>query len=398
MTSSSSVNAIAFYCEEYPPALHGGIGAFCKDLAEGLAMLGIRVLVFGVYQPHRISLNSIERKTINGVDVIRVPERRYSKYHTLNQILRRRAIRNLARSLAQEEGFELLEAQESSGFFPLGNEQEYSLITRLHGGVRYFARELGRQPPRLSAYLEKRQLLSSARIIGCSEYVARKTFEHLGCEKHYHVIHNSVSDQFLVPYGETREKIILFTGSVFPRKGVTQLCAATGSIFARFPDYRLVIAGKNYHQVEGIDYEQYARRFIADEHQSKVTFTGALHRERQLLPLLRSAAVCVFPSHAEAFALAPLEAMALGKPVIYTKFGSGPEAIADGVSGILIDPNDPSDIGRAVCLVLADALLAERLGQNANETIRTRFNYQGWILENLNFYSATLDQVRRDER
>ena len=71
-----------------------------------------------------------------------------------------------------------------------------------------------------------------------------------------------------------------------------------------------------------------------------VRFHGAVPHP-VVLSALASARVAVFPSFAEAFGLAPLEAMAHACPTIFSRRGSGPELICDGRDGLLVDPSNP---------------------------------------------------------
>ncbi|HMQ48413.1 MAG TPA: glycosyltransferase family 4 protein [Saprospiraceae bacterium] len=383
---------IGFYCDEYPPGMHGGVGAFCKDLAEGLVQKGAEVVVFGIYPARRFQENKTIQENINGVKVIRVPSKKYSNISILHRYRERQAILKLTAKVAREEGFVVFESHESTGYFPFGAPDGLKLVTRLHGGEWYFGKELNRPFSRLNGYFEKRQLTRSDRVLGCSDYVCRKTLTYMGLPMKYDVIHNCVSDLFLSEYdpSQTQEGLILFTGSVLPKKGIKELCIASNAIFDQLPHARLVIAGKNLYRKEGMPYEQFVRQFVADEHQSRITFSGALDREKELLPLIQRAAVCVFPSQAEAFALAPLEAMAAGKPVIYTKYISGPEAIQDGRDGLLIDPYFPENISNSIVRVLTDKHLAQELGKNGRQTILDRFDYRKWIEQNLAYYQKLL--------
>ena len=70
---------------------------------------------------------------------------------------------------------------------------------------------------------------------------------------------------------------------------------------------------------------------------SKFIFLGPVP-QKQLPDIYRSTSVCVFPSLAEAFGLTCVEAMACGKPVVVTKYASGPELVENGELGLLANP------------------------------------------------------------
>ena len=58
---------ILINCYEYPPHIHGGVGTFSRDLAEGLTIRGHKVHVIGIYNPILINSNVIIQEEINGV-------------------------------------------------------------------------------------------------------------------------------------------------------------------------------------------------------------------------------------------------------------------------------------------------------------------------------------------
>jgi len=65
----------------------------------------------------------------------------------------------------------------------------------------------------------------------------------------------------------------------------------------------------------------------------------------------------------EGFGIVYLEANAYGKPVVAGNVAGPLNAVADGVSGMLVDPTDPAAVGEAVTRLLLDRDLAQRLGR-----------------------------------
>jgi glycosyltransferase involved in cell wall biosynthesis len=93
----------------------------------------------------------------------------------------------------------------------------------------------------------------------------------------------------------------------------------------------------------------------------------------ELGPWYERAAVVVVPSRREGYGMAAREAMAHGRAVVATAVGGLPDAVEDGVTGLLVPPRDPAALRAALERLLADAALRERLGAAARVQARERF-------------------------
>ena len=111
-----------------------------------------------------------------------------------------------------------------------------------------------------------------------------------------------------------------------------------------------------------------------------------------LLDAFQSAGMTVLPSYAEGFALTPLHAMAAGCPTIYTTRGSGPELIDNGSTGMLIDPDRPDEIARALLALLQDPDLAARIGEKGRRHVEESFSLPVLLARNEDFYSRCLKE------
>ena len=92
----------------------------------------------------------------------------------------------------------------------------------------------------------------------------------------------------------------------------------------------------------------------------RVHLVGALARP-QVGSVLQAAELLVVPSRIEAFGITVLEGWRAGVPVLATRRGGPAEFVEDGRTGLLVDPEDPSNIAAAMRHVLADPLLSSRL-------------------------------------
>ena len=90
-------------------------------------------------------------------------------------------------------------------------------------------------------------------------------------------------------------------------------------------------------------------------------------------PAMAAADIICIPSTMEAFPVVMLEAMAAGRAIVASRVGGIPEAIGDGVHGLLVDPNGDAHAA-ALRRLLQDAGLRARLGSAARDRARERFD------------------------
>ena len=82
-------------------------------------------------------------------------------------------------------------------------------------------------------------------------------------------------------------------------------------------------------------------------------------------PYYGRASVVVVPSRREGYGMVAREAMAHGRPVVATAVGGLLDAVEDGVTGVLVEPGDPSALRRAIADLLADEARRDALGRAA---------------------------------
>ena len=97
--------------------------------------------------------------------------------------------------------------------------------------------------------------------------------------------------------------------------------------------------------------------------------------ERDDVPLLLKAAdIGVLCSHEEGFANSLLEGMAAGLPMIATAVGGNPEAVRDGVTGLLVPPKDPVALGLAISALAEDRPRRQEMGTQGRRRVKEYFS------------------------
>jgi len=87
--------------------------------------------------------------------------------------------------------------------------------------------------------------------------------------------------------------------------------------------------------------------------------------------------VAIVPSLYEGFSLPAIEAMACGVPVVATTGGALPEVVGrSGETGILVPPNDPPALARAIAALLDDPATRARLGAAGRDRVLNRFTWR----------------------
>lgn len=172
-----------------------------------------------------------------------------------------------------------------------------------------------------------------------------------------------------------RDRVILTTGNLVARKGHDLVIQALARLRHEIPDVTYLIVGDG--------------PFSADLHaltdtlgvRDRVVFAGRVS-DADLPAMYSLGDVFIMASRerreehdVEGFGLVYLEAGACGKPVIGGRSGGVPEAVVDGVTGLLVDPADPEDVARALKRLLTDHALAERLGRQGRERVVKEFTW-----------------------
>jgi glycosyltransferase involved in cell wall biosynthesis len=153
-------------------------------------------------------------------------------------------------------------------------------------------------------------------------------------------------------------------------KGLEHFLEAAAMLADRFPTVHFLVVGEAGEP--DVAYStvltRLAERFGIG---GRVRFTGL----RSDVPaVLASSTVSVMPSLDEALSNVVLESMAAGVATVATRVGGTPEAIVDGVTGLLVPPGDATAMAEAIARLLDDPGLAAALGCAARRRIEERFS------------------------
>ena len=136
------------------------------------------------------------------------------------------------------------------------------------------------------------------------------------------------------------------------------------------PDLELTMAGRG--EMTGQLVSLTRELGVAD----KVDFPGFVNND-SISDFIAEHHAMVMPSvmDSESFGVAVLEAAACGRPVIASRVGGVPEAVVDGVTGILVPPRDVETLTEAILRLVRDEDLRREMGRAGREFVATHYTW-----------------------
>ena len=192
------------------------------------------------------------------------------------------------------------------------------------------------------------------------------------------VIRNAVPTEFLAASPVSEKNPDSFVGSVgrlSPEKDIPALLEAAG----RLSHIPFKLAGSLARM-------PHLPRFAP----ANVEFVGHLDRDA-LRKFYAGMRLLVFTTRCyEGLPMAPLEAMAVGLPVVCSNRGGLPELVRDGETGLLSPPDDPLQLASMIDLLWQDPDLARRMGQAAREAVLRDYHPDAIYAQHLGLYQRVL--------
>ncbi len=201
-------------------------------------------------------------------------------------------------------------------------------------------------------------------------------------DREVRVIPNGVSDNFFQTSRKPAKNdsdvtTILFVGRLVNMKGVKDLIEAISVLRERSIRTHVKIVGdgpemgalKKTAQVKGLS--------------QNITFFGEMHN-RDVPVVMSESEIFVLPSKNEGFSNTILEAMASGLPIIASRVGGNPSIIIDKESGLLVEPNNPTDIADKIEILINDEALKNKIIEsNRSKILKYRWENVAEQLETI---------------
>ena len=187
--------------------------------------------------------------------------------------------------------------------------------------------------------------------------------------------------------------IVTFVGRIQPHKGPEVLIRATSELVKHSPQMRpqLIVniiggaSGANTEEVERL--KELATWLNIDD---VIHFAPPVPRA-DLVHWYRAADLVCVPSYSESFGLVALEAQACGTPVVATAIGGLRTAVADGISGVLVDGHDPKAWSSVIARLLHEPQRRVLLSMGAIEHA-SHFGWDTTARGTLDIYDQVITQ------
>jgi len=242
---------------------------------------------------------------------------------------------------------------------------------------------------RLTAFMVDHYVAVSDQVKG---HIIRRS--HISDQK-ISIIYNGVSvkntdafdkTEFLSRAGlKSDARIVMTAGRLHRQKGYDHLIHAMPIVQAAFPGVKLLIPG------EGEEENNLKKLADSLELTEQVIFMGL---RSDVDRLLQCSEVFVLPSRWEGFPNVILEAMAAGKPVVATAVGGIPELVVQGVTGVLVPPQDTPALADAIKGLLSDEKRALAMGAAGRQRVQQCFSMDAMISKTEALYQELLTRKK----
>ena len=264
------------------------------------------------------------------------------------------------------------------------------MVVTAHGydATQHLRTRLASRDGRFLLLFRHRLLQVAARIICVSDFIRAELLRQGYPADRLVTLRLGVDLQRLRPSGRPSEQRGgLFAGRLVEKKGLPYLLDAWAALPEPLRSEPLCIIGDGPLRAT---MELRARQLGVP-----AQFMGS-QPHNVVLDTMRMTRVFVFPSvraadgDAEGMGVVAMEAQALGRPVVAFNGGTGPEVLADGVSGLLATAGDTAALSEAIGRVLSLDYLADHLGLGGPRVVGERFELGRSIAALEDLYDAVV--------
>ena len=228
-------------------------------------------------------------------------------------------------------------------------------------------------------------------VLATSEYLANETKNFT--DKNIRIIpfgiNTDVFKHNLAHSDFTSDEIVIGTVKSLERKyGIDYLIQSFSILKRKYPDKKLKLL-----LVGGGSLEQKFKTMI-----DALGITDSTQITRQIpfsevVDYHNRLSIAVYVSTVESFGVSVLESSACEKPVIVSNIGGLPEVVEDGITGLIVKPNDLESTTAAIEKLILSKELREKLGRAGRERVIKFFNWDENVNSMLNIYHEIVNKA-----
>lgn len=224
--------------------------------------------------------------------------------------------------------------------------------------------------------------LFTTQFVAVSEEIKRSLVTYEGIrEKKIAIILNGVDlDKFNIDIPlekkkkefnlKSTDKILGLVARLEIRKDIPTLLKAMTNVLKVFPETKLLIVGDGNLQTNLEDLSKELEIY------KNVVFCG---RREDIPEIMKIIDIYVLSSISEGTSVSLLEAMAAKKPVVATNVGGNPKVIQDGISGILVPPQNPEILAEKIISLLGNPEKCMKMGEEGYKRVKEKFSLQRMV-------------------
>ena len=235
-----------------------------------------------------------------------------------------------------------------------------------------------------------KKIINHASMISAANEYEKEIFLNMSKKSQIKIVRNGVNlknlvskQNFKMKY-KINSKFILFVGRFSKSKGIETLIDAFNIINNKISDIHLVIMGVDF------GFEKTMEELIIKFNLSKKIIVIKNPPREDVISAYGESEFLVLPSQWELSPLVPLESFAFKKPVISTKSHGIPFTVQDDENGILVEPENPDQLAKAITKLLLDDDLRIRLGLSGYNFVHDECNCVSMAKNSLELYEQVL--------
>ncbi len=297
--------------------------------------------------------------------------------------------------LIQREGIDIIHCQHSRDLAPL-----------------VIAKKLSRErcpillSKRVGSYIKKKDMLhrflyaNVDRVFAVSDVIHRNVLETTPVPPERVItLHDAVDTELFslsrVSTTRVREEfgydddtlVVGFVGRFSPGKGHEEFLKAASILSSKYANIRFLIVGEASYGEQM--YEQRIRAMARALHLDGIVHFAGYRTD--IPDVMAAFDIFAFPSHAEAFGVVLIEAMAMERPVVSTNCDGVLDIVVDGITGLYVHPRDAQQLADAIEQLGSDPQLRRTMGKAGRKRVEDFFDQRKQIARMVEVYYELLE-------